>query len=48
MAPAPTYASMTVNDLVKKLKGDGESSDEGTRSEGYRTGPDTDGEEEKV
>jgi len=42
--PQPIYASVSVNDLVKKLKGGESCSSDGgcdTRSEGYKTGPDT-------
>ena len=54
--PDPTYASLTVEDLVKKLKGggssDSDSKDEvcmpAASSDGYQAGADTDGDNRVV
>lgn len=41
--PQPIYASLSVDELVKKLRGVVSSGDEfDSKSEGYKTGPDTD------
>lgn len=43
MEPQPIYASLSVDELVKKLRGVVSSGDEfDSKSEGYKTGPDTD------
>lgn len=38
--PKPTYVSLTIGDLVKRLKSTGDETSEGydTKSEGYKTG----------
>lgn len=42
--PKPTYVSLTIGDLVKRLKSTGDETSEGydTKSEGYKTGGESD------
>lgn len=47
--PKPTYVSLTIGDLVKRLKSTGDETSEGydTKSEGYKTGGETDFDDEQ-
>ena len=47
--PEPTYVSLTIGDLVKRLKSTGDETSEGydTKSEGYKTGGESDFEDEQ-
>ena len=47
--PDPTYVSLTIGDLVKRLKSTGDETSEGydTKSEGYKTGGESDFDDEQ-